>query len=84
LNYRHFDEPTPSLHHHPSEQRLRSYYESVRQRPPDRYSVPSVTASARSLSPASRLVVPAFAFSCSVQEQQARATPSLRRAPLGQ
>ena len=28
------DEPAPSLHHHPSEQRLPSYYEPVRQRAP--------------------------------------------------
>jgi transposase len=34
--------PAPSLHHHPSEQRLPSYYGPVRQRAPRRYSMPSV------------------------------------------
>ena len=49
------DEPAPSLHPHPSEQELHSYYEPVRQRAPHRYSMPSVSASARSLSrPATR------------------------------
>ena len=42
-------EPAPSLHPHPSEQVLHSYYEPVRQRAPHRYSMPSVSASARSL-----------------------------------
>ena len=43
-------EPAPSLHPHPSEQGLHSYYGPVRQRAPHRYSMPSVSASARSLS----------------------------------
>ena len=44
------DEPAPWLHPHPSEQGLHSYYGPVRRRAPHRYSVPSVSASARSLS----------------------------------
>ena len=44
------DEPAPSLHPHPSEQELHRYYGPVRRRAPHRYSVPSVSASARSLS----------------------------------
>ena len=43
-------EPAPSLDPHPSEQELLGYYGPVRQRAPRRYSVPSVSASARSLS----------------------------------
>ncbi len=37
-------EPAPSLHRHPSEQRLRSYYGPVRQRAPHRYSMPPISA----------------------------------------
>jgi hypothetical protein len=37
-------EPAPSLHRHPSEQRLRSYYGPVRRRAPHRYSMPPVSA----------------------------------------
>ena len=82
------DEPAPSLHAHPSEQALHGYYEPVRQRTPHRYSVPSVSASARSLSrPRANdppVAVSALAFSRSVQEPQTRITPPLRRTPLGQ
>ena len=44
-------EPAPWLRPHPSEQELHSYYGPVRRQAPHRYSVPSVSASARSLSP---------------------------------
>ena len=42
-------EPAPWLHRHPSEQRFHGYYGPVRRRAPRRYSMPSVSASARSL-----------------------------------
>ena len=81
-------EPAPWLHRHPSEQRLRSYYGPVRQRAPRRYSMPSVSASARSLSQprasAPGVAVSTLAFSRSVQEPQTRLTPPLRRTPPGQ
>ena len=52
------------------------------------YSVPSVSASARSLSrpvgPATPVAVSTLAFSRSVQEPQTRLAPPLRRAPPGQ
>ena len=54
----------------------------------DWYSVPSVSASARSLSRPwglrPRATVSTLAFSRSVQEPQTRLTPPLRRAPPGQ
>ncbi len=81
------DEPAPWLHPHPSEQGLHSYYGPVRQRAPHRYSVPSVAASARSLSRpqnCAQVDVSTLAFSRSVQEPQTRLTPPLRRAPPGQ
>ena len=81
-------EPAPSLHPHPSEQVLHSYYEPVRQRASRRYSMPSVSASARSLSrpwgPTTPDAVSTLAFSRSVQEPQTRLTPPLRRTPPGQ
>jgi hypothetical protein len=75
----------------PSQQELLSYYGPVRQRAAHRYSVPSVAASARSLSrpggctsPSERSPVSTLAFSCSAQEPQTRLTPPLRRTPPGQ
>jgi len=86
------DEPAPWLHPHPSEQGLRSYYKPVRQRTSHRYSMPSVAASARSLSPTGGPTnspvngrsVSTLAFSRSVQEPQTRLTSPLRRTPPGQ
>src|SRR6266545_5159233 len=43
-------EPAPWLPRHPRKQRVHGYYGPVRRRAPRRYSVPSVSASARSLS----------------------------------
>src|SRR6266540_5889 len=43
-------EPAPWLTRHPRKQRVHGYYGPVRRRAPRRYSVPSVSASARSLS----------------------------------
>jgi len=73
-----------------SGQGLHSYYGPVRRRAPHRYSVPSVSTSARSLSRPGGCTSPwtadvsTLAFSRSVQEQQTRLTPPLRRAPPGQ
>src|SRR5450755_2540686 len=80
-------EPAPLLHPHPSEQGFLSYYGPVRQRAPRRYSMPTVSASARSLQrplgPATPDAISTLAFSRSVQEPQTRITPPLRRAPPG-
>jgi hypothetical protein len=40
-------EPAPSLHPHPSEQKLHRYYEPVRRQAPHRYSLPPVSAVGR-------------------------------------
>src|SRR5580704_13455366 len=77
--------------HTSREQGLHSYYGLVRRRTPPRYSVPTVSASARSLSgpggctsPNERPTVSTLAFSRSVQEQQSTLTPPSRRVPPGQ
>ena len=52
------DEPAPWLRPHPSEQGFHGYYGPVRRRTPHRYSLPSVSATAGSLSSAGWLCKP--------------------------
>src|SRR6266851_4189170 len=69
------------------QQGLHSYYGPVRRRTPHRYSVPTVSASARSLSRPEGQTGPetaaisTLAFSRSVQEQQTRLTPRGKEGP---
>jgi hypothetical protein len=79
------DDPAPSLHPHRAQQELHRYYEPVRQRTPDRYSIP------RGVSPLGTLplapdqgAVPGHAFSRSMREQQTRLTSPTCRTPPGQ
>ena len=79
-------EPTPSLHPHPSEQTLHSYYGPVRQRAPRLvlsafgFCLGTLPLATTTIS----VAVSTLAFSRSVQEPQTRLTPPLRRAPPGQ
>src|SRR5437762_416268 len=73
------------------QQELHRYYELVRRRTPRRYSMPSVAASARSLSPTGWLQAPSerpdvsmLAFPRSMREPQTKFTPPPRRTPPGQ
>jgi hypothetical protein len=71
------DDPAPSLHPHRAQQELRRYYEPVRQRTPDRYSIPC--GSTVWDTPSHPLVhdedaVPGHAFPRSMREQQIRLT----------
>ena len=85
------DEPAPSLHHHPSEQRASQL---IRAGPPASAATGTQCLRflplARSLSPPVVLTrrpgrpLSTLAFSRSVQEPQTRLTPPLRRAPPGQ
>jgi hypothetical protein len=78
------DDLTPWLHPHRVKQELPSYYESVRQRAPHRYSVPpGVARPGTSLSPPHPAAVSRHAFSRSAQEPQTRLTSPPCRAPPG-